>query len=239
MGKWAIGDIHGCYNTLRELIEKKLCPSTDDTLIFLGDYIDRGPSSRQVIDYICYLEQLGIQTICLQGNHEELLLKNYEWEKKPPKSLFLKKQNPFAHTWYAAGANETLASFGVQRVTDIPEKYIQWLNQTRLFVEEDKFLLVHAGFNFNYNNIFDDTASMKWIRQFEPDLKKTGGKRIIHGHVPVPLEVIRHCIETPELGFIDIDNGCVYKGREGMGNLIAINLETLEIKVQANIEKLA
>lgn len=236
MGKWAIGDIHGCFNTLRELVENQLCPTTGDSLIFVGDYIDRGPSSRQVIDYICQLETRGIHTICLQGNHEELLLNNYQWEMNPPKSLIFKKKNPYAETWYATGASETLASFGVERVTEIPETYIHWISNTRLFAEEEKFLMVHAGFNFQRPHIFEDTASMKWIRQFEPDMKKTGGKRVVHGHVPVPLEVIRHSAETPELGFIDIDNGCVYKGRAGMGNLVALNLDTLEIAVQPNID---
>ncbi len=236
MGKWAIGDIHGCFNTLRELVENKLCPTTGDTLIFVGDYIDRGPSSRQVIDYICHLEKRGIHTICLQGNHEELLLKNYQWETNPPKSLFFKKKNPYADIWYAAGASETLASFGVQQVTEIPQTYIRWIANTQLFVEDENFLIVHAGFNFERTTIFEDTTAMKWIRQFEPDMKKTGGKRIVHGHVPLPLEVIKHCITTPELGFIDIDNGCVYKERDGMGNLVALNLDSLEIVVQPNLD---
>lgn len=236
MGTWAIGDIHGCYKTLRELIEQKIQPATQDTLVFVGDYIDRGPSSQAVIDYIIHLETQRIQIIPLQGNHEELLLKNYHWELNPPKSLFLKKKNPFADTWFSTGANETLASFGIQRVTEIPKKYIDWISNTQNFAEVENFLVVHAGFNFQLPNIFEDTVSMKWIRQFEPDLKKTGGKRVVHGHVPVPLEVIRHSAESPELGFIDIDNGCVYKGREGMGNLIALNLKTLEIIVQPNIE---
>jgi serine/threonine protein phosphatase 1 len=236
MNKWAIGDIHGCFNTLRELIEKKIVPVAGDTLYFVGDYIDRGPSSRQVIDYICYLKTRDIHTICLQGNHEELLLNNYQWEMNPPKSFFLKKKNPYADTWHAAGASETLASFGVERVTEIPQTYIQWINNTQLFAEEEKFLIVHAGFNFQLSNIFEDTTAMKWIRQFEPDMKKTGGKRVVHGHVPVPLEVIRHSTATPELGFIDIDNGCVYKGRTGLGNLVALNLNSLEIVVQPNID---
>lgn len=236
MQKWAIGDIHGCFNTLRELIENKVCPTTGDTLIFVGDYIDRGPASRQVIDYIRNIPSQGIHTITLQGNHEELLLNNYLWEKQPPKSLFRKKKNPYAETWYACGGLQTLASFGIEKVTEIPQAYIHWLNNTRLFVEEENFLIVHAGFNFQQNNIFNDTASMKWIRHFEPDLQKTQGKRIIHGHTPVPIEVILHSIHAPELGFIDIDNGCVYKGREGMGNLIALNLDTLNIVVQPNID---
>lgn len=236
MGTWAIGDIHGCYKTLRELIEKKIQPSTHDTLVFVGDYIDRGPSSREVIDYIMNLEAQGIRTIPLQGNHEELLLKNYFWELNPPKSLFLKKKNPFADTWFSTGAKETLASFGIQRVTDIPKNYIDWINNTQNYAAVENFLVVHAGFNFQLSNIFEDTVSMKWIRQYEPDLKKTGGKRVVHGHVPVPLEVIKHSTESPELGFIDIDNGCVYKGLEGMGNLIALNLKTLEILLQPNID---
>ena len=90
---WVISDIHGCLFTLRSLIETKIKPSANDELIFLGDYIDRGPESKGVIDYIINLKNQGIETVCLKGNHEEYMLSAYEAEKDVKKILFWKKKN--------------------------------------------------------------------------------------------------------------------------------------------------
>ena len=71
---WVIGDVHGCVLTLRKLVEEKIIPTTQDVICFTGDYIDRGPSSKQVIDYLIELEQQGMQLQLIQGNHEEMFL---------------------------------------------------------------------------------------------------------------------------------------------------------------------
>ena len=77
---------------------------------------------------------------------------------------------------------------------------------------------------------------MRWIRDFTVDLKKTNGKKVIHGHVPVQLDLIRESISNKNYSFIDLDNGCVFKNRKGMGNLIALELTTKELIIQPNID---
>ena len=70
---FAIGDIHGCFDSFQELIENKIQLSKNDRLVLLGDYIDRGPKSKEVIDYIINLQAKGYNIIALAGNHEVML----------------------------------------------------------------------------------------------------------------------------------------------------------------------
>jgi len=98
------------------------------------------------------------------------------------------------------------------------------------------FFLVHAGFNFRATKPFSDTDSMLWIREFEIDKKMTGNKTVIHGHVPVSLEFIDINVKNPSYKFIDLDNGCYMTKREGYGNLLALELNTRELKVQYNLD---
>ncbi len=74
MSAYIIPDIHGCIKTLRSLVECRLCVTASDSLYFLGDYIDRGPGSAGVIDYIIDLQESGINVGCIKGNHEHMLL---------------------------------------------------------------------------------------------------------------------------------------------------------------------
>jgi serine/threonine protein phosphatase 1 len=95
---------------------------------------------------------------------------------------------------------------------------------------------VHAGFNFKSENPFSDTDSMLWVREFEIDKKKAKNKTIVHGHVPVSLEFIDVSIKNRGYKFIDLDNGCYMTKRDGYGNLLALELNTLELKVQYNLD---
>ena len=70
----AIGDIHGCMDPFRELVEKKIRIRKSDRIVLLGDYIDRGYQSREVIDYIIDLQKQGFDIIPLMGNHESMLI---------------------------------------------------------------------------------------------------------------------------------------------------------------------
>lgn len=235
MNVWVIGDIHGCVLTLQALIEKLIMPSPGDTICFVGDYIDRGPSSKQVIDYIHQLSSQGYAIRALQGNHEEMLVNAYNWEKNHPKRWF-RKGNPSLDLWLDNGGKDTLRSFNVERIVDIPINYISWMEHLPLYHSLSNYLIVHAGFNFNRPSIFEDTNAMKWIRYFDVDLRKTDGKRVVHGHVPVPLEVIHECISSDRHAFLAIDNGCVYKGRNGMGGLAAVELKQMKLLIQPNID---
>ena len=219
-------------------MEEKLQPVAGDTLYFLGDYIDRGPQSKEVIDYIRALQVSDIYVVALMGNHEESMIQSIlEARSQKKKWLGLFKKGLYTrNAWYNFGGEETMKSFGVDDPTLIPDEYFEWLNGLHNYAIEEKYLLSHAGFNFNTENIFDDTDSMRWIRDFTVDLQKTGGKKVIHGHVPVHLEVIRESISNPRFNFIDLDNGCVFRNRPGMGNLIGFELNTAELIIQKNID---
>jgi serine/threonine protein phosphatase 1 len=236
--KWVIADVHGCFKTLKTLMEDKLCPATGDTLYFLGDYIDRGPQSKEVIDYIRNLQRSDMHVVALMGNHEESMIQSIleaRSQKKKWLGLF-KKGHYTRNAWYNYGGEFTMKSFGVDDPALIPQEYFEWLNSLHNYAIEENYLLAHAGFNFEIDNIFEDTDSMRWIRDFNVDLKKSGGKKVIHGHVPVQLELIEESIKNPHFNFIDLDNGCVFKNRIGMGNLIGFELNTSTLVVQKNID---
>ena len=95
---FAIGDIHGCFQSFKILIEDKIRFNTSDKLILLGDYIDRGTESKEVIDYILRLQQNGSDIIPLLGNHEVMLLDAYDNKDKIP-------------LWLYTGGIQTLKSF--------------------------------------------------------------------------------------------------------------------------------
>src|SRR5687767_16013829 len=128
--KWVIADVHGCFATLQALVEKRLQPSPGDTLYFLGDYIDRGPSSKEVIDYIRQLQGTRLHIVALMGNHEESMIQSI-LEARTQKKKWLGIFNTTYHTrnaWYNFGGEETMRSFGVTDPISIPEEYFEWLN---------------------------------------------------------------------------------------------------------------
>jgi serine/threonine protein phosphatase 1 len=104
------------------------------------------------------------------------------------------------------------------------------------YIELDHFFLVHAGFNFRNGDPFNDKNSMLWIRDYEIDSSKVANKRIVHGHVPVSLEFIDLSIRNNNYKFIDLDNGCYMTKKDGFGNLVALELNSLEYKVQYNLD---
>lgn len=120
--RFAVGDVHGCSKTLRALVEEKICLTADDTLYLLGDYIDRGPDSKGVLDYLLGLWNSNYDIRPLRGNHEQLLLDSVS----DPGSQRL---------WYNNGGWGTLREFGVTNPAEIPQLYRDFLALLpRLFV---------------------------------------------------------------------------------------------------------
>lgn len=234
---WVIPDIHGCAKTLAALIEQKIVPDSSDELIFIGDYIDRGPDSKGVIDYIIGLGASGISTVCLLGNHEEAMFQAYHKAKKTSKkiSIFPKKNKPLKF-WLGIGGEATLESFHTKKVNQIPEHYIEWIQNLQLYYRTDQYIIVHAGLNFEADDPFLDIGAMTKIRDFTVDFDKTGNRKIIHGHVQLSLDFIKSTIADPNSPFIGLDNGCVHRKRIGMGNLIALELNSLDLQIQPNID---
>ncbi len=237
MRTWVIPDVHGCLLTLRMLVEDLIGLKKEDELIFLGDIIDRGPSSKGVIDYIMKLEASGIKTTVIRGNHEEYMAKVYRDEES--KGLFRRMLGLKALSykdWMLFGGTDTMSSFNAFRVGAIPLRYIEWIESLVFYLEWKKFLIVHAGFNFEIEDIFSDTESMMWIREYKIDPVKLGDRKIIHGHVPVSLDFINQSIISNSFNFIDLDNGVYLTDKPGYGNLLALELNTMELLVQPNLD---
>ncbi len=237
MRTWVIPDIHGCLVTLQTLVEDLIGLQQDDTLIFLGDVIDRGPSSKGVIDYIMKLGKSGIKTAVIKGNHEEYMAKVFREEQT--KSGFRKMlglRSGDYKDWLLYGGETTIQSFNAFTVSAIPEMYIEWIESLEYYIKWKNFLIVHAGFNFELDDIFSDTQSMMWIRDYKIDPAKLGKYKIIHGHVPVTLDFIHQSIISNSFQFIDLDNGVYLTDKPGFGNLLALELNTMELLVQPNLD---
>ena len=221
MKKYAISDIHGCAKTFKALIEQ-INLSKGDELYILGDYFHRGPDVKGVIDYIWQLQEEGFFVKCLMGNHEVLFVQ----------ALL---EGPGSHY---SDDRETLDSFGVKGIHDIPKKYRSWIKELFIFTEVDEYILVHAGLNFNANEIMSDIDSMIWIRGWYDDIDKDwlNGRIIVHGHTPTTKLEIQQSLRTlDEIPAIDIDGGCVFK-REGLGYLCAFEMTERKLSFMRNID---
>lgn len=232
--RWIISDIHGCSKTVKNLLENLLKINKLDSIYFLGDYIDRGPDGKGVIDYLMKLKKEEYEVHFIKGNHEDLCVKAYEADQV--KKLFNAKHVE-QKNWEAVGAIETLKSFGVKHPREIPKEYIDWMNACVPYIELEDYILVHAGMNFKCDNPFEDTQSMMWTRHFKVDFKKSHGKKIIHGHMPVDYTFMDLVIKNSEsYDFIAIDNGVFYNDKTGLGNLMAFNPDTKQLIAQSNMD---
>lgn len=232
---WVIPDIHGYSNTLKALIEEQIKPTRNDILYFLGDYIDRGPDTKGVIDYIMYLQKDEYTVKLLKGNHEDYLLRVYDNEKIPQKVMGITVKDRLKSEWYKYGGKKTLLSFQARDVKEIPENYIQWLRGLKPYFKLDKYVLVHAGLNFEIDDPFKDLHGMMWLKEFKVIPEKINGRKVIHGHVPVSIDFIDMVINSSTFGFIDLDNGVYMPEKEGFGNLLALELSSMQLVVQHNV----
>lgn len=216
-----IGDIHGCSKTFKKMVQEKISPNKRDVLCCVGDYIDRGPDSKGVIDYIMELRNEGFQVFTLRGNHEQMLLDS------------TKSVND-AWLWMMNGGRGTLDGFHVNAVDEIESRYMEFFKHTHLFWETNEFIAVHAGLNFEADNPLNDKESMLWIRNFPVDSDFLNGKLLVHGHTPVS----KHFITTQNIKqAVNIDGGCVFKNHPDMGNLVAYNFTEKQLLFQPNIDK--
>jgi len=221
--KFVFPDLHGCIETFRYTFEKVLRPEITDEIYFTGDFINKGPDSKGVLDYVFQLIEAGYSIQAVRGNHEQLLL-NAINDKTTVQDFMTK------------GGIDTLESYKADTVDDIPERYIDFINKLPFYIELDDFIIVHAGFNYLSTDPFSDQDSMLHIRDFVVDPEKTRYKTIIHGHYATPLQdILYHVIERRNYR-INIDNGCVYTHREGMGNLFVLNLKDLSYIIQPCID---
>lgn len=210
---YAIGDSHGCTAHLRALHQEILQDARAAgaqiqrrVAVYLGDYIDRGPDSRGLLDILIKEPLPGFERVFLMGNHDVMLLHLIEDGAAPP-------------SWLLNGVLETLASYGVDPMVwadgpaalraavmaRLPEAHAAFLRSLKLSHVEGDYFFVHAGIRPGVRLEDQVAADLVWIR--EPFLESTAdhGKVVVHGHTPV---------EAPEVrpNRIGIDTGAVYGG---------------------------
>lgn len=213
-----IGDVHGHYDGLMQLLES-IAPDGNDQVYFLGDLIDRGPKSSQVLDFV---QQSGY--VSLLGNHEQMLLDAF------PKG---KVATPALQAWLYSGGQSTVASY------DNPENLLEKLEWIRTFpvhLDLGDVWLVHAGLHPNLALEQQTTHEFCWIRDaFHSSTKPYfSDKLIITGHtITFTLPNVAPGSLARGRGWLDIDTG-VYHPKSGW--LTALDL-TYECVYQVNVFK--
>ncbi len=223
--QFAISDIHGCTKTFQALLNQ-IEFTTNDELFLLGDYIDRGPDSKGVIDHIWKLQKEGATVTCLRGNHEQMMLDALT----DPKWLMV---------WLRNGGKNAIQSFGVESFRDIPEEYWTFIKNLHFFKEIENYILVHAGLDFFQNDPYANVHAMLWERQWYPniDYEWLGDRYIVHGHTPVAKPYIEGCLITLEQQrCLDIDNGCFFFAHSQMNQLCAFDMTNKKLFFQENMD---
>jgi len=208
---FVMGDIHGCVEELDRLLDA-LAPTADDTVVCLGDYIDRGPSSKGVIDRLLRLQTEGPHCVYLKGNHEDMFL------------AFLGEPGNYGEAFLYNGGAATLQSYGLQgemgtlSVAQLPAAHVEFLRALRLRYEHGDFLCVHAGIDPQRPLDAQREEDLLWIR--EPFIlhRHPFLRTILYGHTPQ--RDVR--LDLPYK--IGLDTGLVY-----WNNLSCLELETKEL----------
>lgn len=170
-----IGDIHGHFVKLKKILSSiKGDINDDDIIIFLGDYIDRGPASFEVIEHLIELSA-AYRTIFLTGNHEDMFIR------------FVNKGDNY-YNYIRNGGMFTIKSYIRNLNTfTIPESHKEFYNNLKLYYESSDFIAVHAGLNPEVESIEDQKRyDLIWIREDFYHNTKKWDKTVIFGHTPTP-----------------------------------------------------
>ena len=213
---FVVGDIHGCHFLLTQIHKKILDKSNNmngnKLLIYLGDYIDRGPKIKKTIQALLDFQPNNFQQIFLLGNHEQMML---DFINNVPDSLYL---------WMLNGGDETLNSYGIkdtaffnngiksneiirdELVNNIPKNHLQFFNNLTLSHQRGEYFFVHAGIDPDVPLDKQDKNTLIWQRGSKfLDNTKVFEKIIIHGHTPQPK--IKNLANR-----INLDTGAFYTG---------------------------
>lgn len=197
---YLIGDIHGYADKLTGLYRKlERHVREEDTFIFLGDYIDRGPASYEVIDFLIYLQKKH-QALFLKGNHEEMFI-NF-MEDRDDEGIFLLN-----------GGGSTIVSYKNNLGKfSIPAHHQAFYDNLILYFEGDDFIAVHAGLNPKVRKLQDqDERDLLWIRDsfYRADAK--WAKTVIFGHTPTAMMPGEGLVRIDKKrNIIGIDSGVIF-----------------------------
>ena len=203
----AIGDLHGCRLQLAKLLDA-IAPTADDTLVFLGDYVDRGPDSRGVIDKLIELKS-QFRCVFLRGNHELMMSRS-------------RTSTSEHRMWLQVGGAQTLGSYGKTpgrsgTLDDVPEAHWKFFDDCFDYHETDAHLFVHATVLADKPMVEQTEDSLFWDF-FEEPIAHVSGKTMICGH------------SSQKEGTI-LDHGtaiCIDTFAYGGGNLTALDVHSYD-----------
>lgn len=200
---YIIGDIHGQAEMLERLLaaiesrHKWKAADLAGRIVFLGDYIDRGPDSKGVID-LAITGLPEFESIFLKGNHEQLLIE-----------VINSDERNVWNNWISAGGEVTLKSFGYDLFRDrydsnllreiLGKNRVDWLDKLLTIYPFEDIVCVHAGLNPNVPISEQDDKDMLWIRKRFLDSNYDFGVGVVHGHTPHDRPVVkpnRICLDT-------------------------------------------
>jgi serine/threonine protein phosphatase 1 len=195
---YAVGDIHGSYTKLRNLLShcKMHRAERPFRMVFVGDYVDRGRRSRDVVDLLIRMQaETPDAIVCLKGNHEDMLV-----------AAANNGGTDEAH-WLRNGGDTTLASYGAASAAEIPPDHLAWFARLPLAIADERRFYVHAGVlpGAPLQDLSKEHAL--WIR--EPFLSDTRDHElfVVHGHTP-------SAARTVDLrpNRLNLDSGACYGG---------------------------
>jgi serine/threonine protein phosphatase 1 len=202
----AVGDIHGCLAALETLLAA-IQPQADDTLVLLGDYVDRGPQSRGVIEQLLQLQR-QCRLVPLLGNHDQLMLNVYDGQRE----LYV--------DWLLFGGRATMESYATEDPGAIPVAHTEFLRSCRLFYESDHHFYVHGSYLADVPLAAQPATTLLWeslkARQPGPHFS---GKLAIVGHTS------QKNGEILDLGYLKCIDTCCY----GEGWLTALDVHSGQV----------
>lgn len=178
---YVFGDIHGRMDLLSALMARitEECAERPGRAVFLGDYVDRGPASRQVVEALMHAQEYGATT-CLKGNHEDLMVQ--AWRKRSGWAL---------DCWMNNGGEQTLRSYGWDGMSCgeglnlVPEAHIDWMDALPTMVRDGQRIYVHAGLMPGLAFEDQDPETCMWIRdRFLRARASDLPGHVVHGHTP-------------------------------------------------------
>lgn len=176
----AIGDVHGMYEKLIKLMDKIRFNPDEDLLIFLGDYIDRGPDPGRCLQYIFALQQQYPDVVvCLMGNHEVMMSSYFMQKRGSYNNLIV----DYAGSWLDNGGLETLKQLD-KMDADTKEELLQWVMNLPVKYQYQDYFFCHAGVDPDVPLAVQNEFDMLWRRQQWWEQYK-GEETLVVGHTPV------------------------------------------------------
>ena len=202
----AIGDVHGC-NTALDALLKLVAPTAADTVVFLGDLVDRGPGTKQVLDAVLALQE-HCRVVVIRGNHEEMMLNALNGLDR--------------RLWFNFGGDETLESYGDSRA--VPQSHIALMEEAIDYWETPSTIFVHANLQPGVSLEDQSVDCLRWSHLTGKEPAFDRDRRVFCGHTPqkdgYPLEFPGWvCIDTFAHGggwltCLDVGDDHVYQANE-------------------------